>query len=189
MSGSGNICPFSENPNSKNQRKEPLQLPFKGFAPMLASNIKSSSIRMLLVYPEKDVASIYSEQLRCFVKDGAGGEIHSAGSFSDAMKKARNSRFDLIIAHADIRRSAVSEALGENEGCGHELVQAVRWNCPEVRVILETRDSYFLYGLGEKEPLAVSKKKFDEPEMVFQYVAALALHSSQPAEAVKKEIR
>ncbi len=188
MSGSGNIGPFSERPDSKNERKENLPAPFKGFPPMVArsaKNIKASSVRILLVYPEKDVTSIYSEQMRCFVKNGAGGVIHAAGSFSDAMKMVRNTRFDLVVVHEGIRRSPVSEILGENEGCGHDFVHALRWESPETRVILDTRDSYLLYGLGEKQPVAVDKKKFDEPEMVFQHAVALAIHPPQQSVTVK----
>lgn len=189
MSGLGNTGPFSEHPDSKNGKKERLQLPFRGFPRMLESATKTSQVRILLVYPEKDITSIYSEQIRCFVKNGAGGEIHAAGNFSDAMKTLRSSRFGLVVVHEGIRRSALSEILGENEGCGCDFVHALRWESPETRVILETKDSYILYGLGERQPLAVGKKKFDEPEMVFQYVVALALHSSAQPEAAEKAIR
>lgn len=188
MSGSGNIGPFSEHPDRKNERKENLPAPFKGFPPMIgrsAKNIKASSVRILLVYPEKDITSIYSEQMRCFVKNGAGGVIYAAGNFSDAMKMVRNSRFDLVVVHEGIKRSPISEILGENEGCGHDFVHALRWESSETRVMLEAKDSYLLYGLGENQPLAVDKKKFGEPEMVFQYAVALAIHPPQQALAAK----
>ncbi len=96
----------------------------------------------------------------------------------------RNSRFDLVVAHEGIKRSPISEILSENEGCGRDFVHALRWESPETRVILDTRDSYYVYGIAEK-PLAVGKKKFEEPETVLQYVVALALHSSQQAVAAK----